>query len=204
MSRTLLIQFAKWPLLGHVKTRLAKKMGERAAYDTHVELTQAVLKNLTLSNVGTVELWFDQLSADNPESQMLTECCNQLSVPIAYQNGSDLGSRMYHALSYGLKAYDNVIIVGSDCPTVDKTYLEQAVQALDTSDLVLGPAEDGGYVLIGARKIEPAMLDDIIWGGGAVLRSTVERAEKYGLTYGLLEETWDVDEYEDYLRWRAI
>lgn len=204
MANTLLIQFAKWPQLGKVKTRLAKNMGERAAYDTHVELTQSVLNNLTSSGVAAVECWFDQRSTNNPESQMLTEYCHQLSVPVAYQNGSDLGSRMYHALSCGLQAYDSVIIVGSDCPTVDKSYLEQAIQALETNDLVLGPAEDGGYVLIGARKIEPGMLDNIAWGEGSVLSSTLEHAKKTGLTYALLEETWDVDEYEDYLRWRAI
>lgn len=204
MSRTLLIQFAKWPQLGKVKTRLAKKMGERAAYGAHIELTQAVLKNLTSSNAAAVECWFDQLSAENPESRMLTEYCHKLSVPIAFQNGHDLGLRMYHALCYGLKSFENVIIVGSDCPTVDKSYLEQAIQTLETNDLVLGPAEDGGYVLIGARKIEPGMLDNIAWGEGSVLSSTLERAEQFGLTYKLLEETWDVDEHEDYLRWKAI
>ncbi len=204
MSRTLLIQFAKWPLLGKVKTRLAKKMGERAAYDAHIELTLTVLKNLTSSNATTVELWFDHPSTENPASQMLTERCHELSVLVAYQKGHDLGSRMYHALSHGLKTFENVIIVGSDCPTVDGLYLERAIQALDTNDLVMGPAEDGGYVLIGARKIEPGMLDDIDWGEGTVLRSTIARAEKHDLTYELLEETWDVDEYEDYVRWRAV
>ena len=204
MANTLLIQFAKWPQLGKVKTRLAKKVGEQAAYEAHIELTLAVLKNLTSSDVAAVECWFDQLSTESPESQMLTECCHKLSVPIACQNGHDLGLRMYHALSCGLKSFENVIIVGSDCPTVDKSYLEQAIQVLETNDLVLGPAEDGGYVLIGARKIELGMLDNIAWGEGSVLSSTVERAEQCGLTYKLLEETWDVDEHEDYLRWKAI
>ncbi|UZE97546.1 TIGR04282 family arsenosugar biosynthesis glycosyltransferase [Alkalimarinus alittae] len=202
MTRTLLIQFAKWPQLGKVKTRLAKKMGDQAAYSAHIELTQTVLKNLTSSNVGSVALWFDQLLTENPEAKLLTENCQKLSVPIACQKGDDLGARMFHALSSGLKTYQKVIIVGSDCPTVDKAYLEQAVKVLDDSDLVLGPAEDGGYVLLGARKVAPMLLDNIAWGQGAVLRSTVERADGCRLTYQLLDTTWDVDEYEDYLRWK--
>lgn len=202
MTDTLLIQFAKWPQLGKVKTRLAKKMGEQAAYDAHVELTQSVLTNLTSSNVGSVELCFDQLLAENAEAKALIEHCHQRLVPITSQKGSDLGARMYHALSCGLKRYSKVIIVGSDCPTVDKAYLDQATQTLNSKDLVLGPAEDGGYVLIGARKTKPGLLDDIAWGEGTVLNSTIERAVNCGLTYQLLSVTWDVDEYDDYLRWK--
>lgn len=201
MTDTLLIQFAKWPQLGKVKTRLAKKMGDQAAYDVHIALTHAVLKNLTSSNIGSVELWFDQLLTESSEVQSLTDSCHKLSVPIVCQMGCDLGARMHHALSCGLKKYKNVIIVGSDCPTVGTVYLEQAVKLLDNNDLVLGPAEDGGYVLLGARKIEPTLLDGIAWGQSSVLQSTLAGAEHCGLTYGLLETTWDVDEYEDYLRW---
>lgn len=202
MTNTLLIQFAKWPQLSKVKTRLAKTIGDQAAYNAHIELTQTVLKNLTSSKAGAVELWFDQLLIENPETKLLAETCHKRSVPIAWQQGEDLGARMYHALASGLNTYKKVIIVGSDCPTVDKAYLEQAIKELDESDLVLGPAEDGGYVLLGARKLAPRLLDNIAWGQGSVLRSTIERADKLGLTYGLLETTWDVDEYEDYLRWK--
>ena len=202
MVNTLIIQFAKWPRLGQVKTRLAKKLGDQAAYDIHLELTHAVLDNLSSSKEGDVELWFDKLSKYTPDTQTLVEKCQSLSVAIDCQSGKDLGERMYHALSFALKDYQKVIIVGSDCPTVDKAYLGQAVKVLNDHDLVLGPAADGGYVLLGARKVAPTLLDSIAWGQGSVLRSTIEGADKLGLTYGLLESTWDVDEYEDYLRWK--
>lgn len=203
MTDTLIIQFAKWPQRGKVKTRLAKTVGDQAALDAHIELTQAVLKNLTSSHIGSVELWFDQLPTDPLETNSLAKTAHACSVPIAYQSGVDLGARMYHALSCGLKTYKKVIIVGSDCPTVDTAYLTDAVNTLDKTDLVLGPAEDGGYVLLGARTLAPTLLDNIAWGLGSVLQSTIERADKLGLSYGLLDITWDVDEYDDYVRWKG-
>ncbi|WP_250658631.1 TIGR04282 family arsenosugar biosynthesis glycosyltransferase [Alkalimarinus coralli] len=202
MTHTLLIQFAKWPRLGQVKTRLAKRLGEQAAYDAHIELTQTVMRNLTSSGVGSVELWFDQSRADNADSLVLKRRCQEMSIPVLFQKGENLGERMFHGLSRGLENFGSVIIVGSDCPTVNKAYLEKAAKALQTNDLVLGPAEDGGYVLIGARKVQPSLLDGIKWGEGDVLQSTINNAKRLGLSCQLLETTWDVDEYEDYLRWK--
>jgi len=201
MESTLIIQFAKWPQLGKVKTRLAKALGDQAAFDTHIELTLSVLNNLTTAKQGTVELWFDQLLA-NSDGQGLVDACNSQFVTVSTQHGNDLGERMYHALLSGLKSFDKVIIVGSDCPTVDKSYLVDAINALDSSSLVIGPAEDGGYVLLGASKVKPTLLDNIAWGCGEVLQSTVSNAEGLDLSCVLLDTTWDVDEYDDYLRWK--
>jgi len=201
MESTLIIQFAKWPQLGKVKTRLAKTLGDQAAFDAHIELTLSVLNNLTTAKQGTVELWFDQLLA-NSEGQGLVDACKSQFVSVSTQHGNDLGERMYHALLSGLKSFDKVIIVGSDCPTVDKSYLVDAINALDSSSLAIGPAEDGGYVLLGASKVKPTLLDNIAWGCGEVLQSTVSNAEGLDLSCVLLDTTWDVDEYDDYLRWK--
>ncbi len=203
MQNTLIIQFSKWPQLGKVKTRLAKTLGDQAAFDTHIELTLNVLSNLTSAQQGKVELCFDHL-LDDSAGMSLLDACKHKSVSVSAQCGNDLGERMFHALSTGLKTFEKVIIVGSDCPTVDKTYLVNAINALDSNNLVLGPAEDGGYVLIGANKLKPALLDNIKWGGGNVLRSTVSNAESLCLSYALLDTTWDVDEYDDYLRWQGV
>ena len=203
MQNTLIIQFSKWPQLGKVKTRLAKTLGDQAAFDTHIELTLNVLSNLTSAQQGEVELCFDSL-LDDIAGMGLLDVCKNKSVSVSIQCGNDLGERMFHALSTGLKTFDKVIIVGSDCPTVDKTYLSNAINALDSHNLVMGPAEDGGYVLLGANKLKPALLDNIEWGCGKVLRSTVSNAEDLGLSYALLDTTWDVDEYDDYLRWKGI
>ncbi len=199
----LIIQFAKWPTLGKVKTRLAKVVGDQSAFDIHIQLTLTVLNNLTSANVGSVELWFDQL-LDNTEGQCLVDACKNKSVSIFTQQGNDLGERMHQALAQGLESVDKVIIVGSDCPTVDKDYLMKAVNALNSNDLVLGPAEDGGYVLIGARKVLPMMLDGVVWGGGGVLKSTLSNSERLGLSCALLDTTFDVDEHDDYVRWQKL
>ena len=201
MENVLIIQFAKWPQLGKVKTRLAKDLGDQTALETHIELTLNVLNNLTSACLATVELWFDQLLEDS-EGQSLIDVCTRKSISISTQQGNDLGERMYHALFNQLNSFDKVIIVGSDCPTVDQAYLADAIKSLDSNDLVLGPAEDGGYVLLGASKVKPALLNNIAWGCGEVLKSTMSNAEGLGLSCALLDTTWDVDEYEDYLRWR--
>ncbi len=200
MDKLLIIQFAKWPRLGKVKTRLAQTIGNQAAFDVHVELTMNVLANLTSANLGTVELWFDQI-LNGEEGRQLMALCDKTQVTVSTQCGVDLGERMYQALSKGLRNHDKVIIVGSDCPTVDEIYLMSAVSALDSSDLVLGPAEDGGYVLIGARKIHSELFAGIEWGTSSVLEATSENAKKNRLSVKHLALTWDVDEYEDYLRW---
>ena len=203
MENVLITQFAKWPQLGKVKTRLAKDLGDQAALDTHIELTLNVLNNLTSARLATVKLWFDQL-LESREGQSLVDACTRKSISTSTQQGNDLGERMYHALSSQLNSFEKVIIVGSDCPTVDKAYLAGAIKSLDSNDLVLGPAEDGGYVLLGASKVKPALLDNIAWGCGEVLKSTMSNAEGLGLSCALLGTTWDVDEYEDYLRWKNV
>ncbi len=116
------------------------------------------------------------------------------------QEGSTLGQRMYRALSLSLQDYDRALVVGSDCPSVDPDYARNAVALLKDYDVVLGPSDDGGYVLIGAARVAEGMLDDIAWGTSEVLAQTCERLKASGLSYCLLEPRWDVDEPEDWAR----
>jgi hypothetical protein len=85
---------------------------------------------------------------------------------------------------------------------VDAAYVLQAAEKLIHVDVVLGPSEDGGFVLIGARKVVPGMLDGIQWGSEHVLRQTCEKLKRAGLSVGLLPMRWDVDEAEDWQRFR--
>jgi len=116
------------------------------------------------------------------------------------QQGSSLGERMEAALGQSLCEYDRALVVGSDCPSVDPDYARYAVACLADHDVVLGPSDDGGYVLIGASRVVEGMLDDIEWGTPEVLRQTCERLDKAGLSYFLLEPRWDVDEPADWAR----
>jgi len=201
----LLIQFGKWPILGEVKTRLARTLGDQQAFLIHLSLSESVMQNLQSFSSGDYEFWFDRLydkkSLHYTACLPLMEKLQMMDSRICQQKGKDLGDRMYFAINQSLTEYSKVIIVGSDCPTVDSRYLTQAVDALNDHDLVLGPSNDGGYVLIGARRISPKLFENTRWGTRSVLRAMVNRAEEMKFSVQLLDETWDVDDEADYKRW---
>lgn len=111
---------------------------------------------------------------------------------------------MYRAILGGLARHDRVILVGSDCPWIDRAYLQSALAALETAPLVLGPALDGGYVLIGARQIRPELFSRISWGTEVVLAQTRMRLEELGWRWRELPALRDVDRPEDLHAWRAL
>ncbi|WP_166269389.1 TIGR04282 family arsenosugar biosynthesis glycosyltransferase [Marinobacter caseinilyticus] len=197
---TVLIQFAKWPEAGRVKTRLIPALGVQGALDAHCRLTLTVLGHL-LASGRAVEFWWDRALAQPPASaRPVVSEVRAASLVENVQMGADLGARMHQALAQSLQTRDKVLIIGSDCPSVDAPYIEAALAALDHSDAVIGPSEDGGYVLLGARRVAEGMLVDIEWGSARVLGQTCERMTACGLTYQLLEPRWDVDEAEDWER----
>lgn len=200
----LLMQFAKWPEAGRVKTRLIPALGVAGALDAHLTLTLAVLDNLCGSGL-TVQFWWDRAVDSVPaDAQGVVRTIEQRGLGQKIQQGTNLGDRMLDALGTGLEAHALALIVGSDCPSVEPAYVHQAVASLQEYDVVLGPSDDGGYVLIGARRVVPHMLDGIEWGTEAVLEQTCQRLKKLGLSVGLLEPRWDVDEPEDWARFQLI
>ncbi len=196
-----LIQFAKRPISGLVKTRLIPALGEQQAAMVHRQLMELTLKLLCDTKPGQVQLWWD-LAWD--DSEFISGLKLRQTLITAVQSGGDLGNRMYQALRAQLEHAGKVILVGSDCPVLSADYLEAALSQLDSHDIVLGPAEDGGFVLIGARRLAEGCLTGIVWGVGSVLEETKAKAESFGLSVGLLEPLWDVDVLEDYQRWLAI
>lgn len=196
----LVMQFAKWPEAGRVKTRLMPELGEPGALAAHITLTLAVLDQLSCSDCEVRFFWDRELS-NAPEAALpIISRIEALGIRQGFQRGDVLGRRMEAALTEGLAAYSKAIIVGSDCPSVDAGYIHQAVQALDDADVVLGPSDDGGYVLIGARACVTGMLESINWGTDRALAETVARLDLFGLTRVQLPPRWDVDEPEDWRR----
>lgn len=196
----LLVQFAKWPQAGRVKTRLIPALGEAGALAAHVRLTGRVLDNLSRSGLP-VQFWWDRKIDVPPQAALpILDQLEAAGIEQRFQAGEDLGERMWQCLSVGLEHYAKVIIVGSDCPSVDPAYLADAVQALEHHDVVLGPSDDGGYVLIGARMVCRGMLEGIAWGTDQVLLQTVERLGDRGVSQTQLEPRWDVDEPGDWQR----
>ncbi|TBW56658.1 glycosyltransferase [Marinobacter halodurans] len=199
----MLIQFAKWPEYGRVKTRLAAVIGADQALEAHLLLTRAVLDNLVASGYP-LAFWWDrpQPPSVSHAHELLERLCT-LGVPQFSQEGVDLGARMAHALSSGLAQAPKALIVGSDCPSVDSGYIQQAYAALDKVDVVLGPSDDGGFVLIGARRDLGDTLTGIEWGTASVLGQTLAALSDAGFSVRQLANRWDVDDVTDWQRFLA-
>ncbi len=116
------------------------------------------------------------------------------------QRGADLGERMANAAARILARDGACLIVGVDCPGIDAAYVSNAARVLRTTDLVLAPAEDGGYGLIGLRQPAPELFHGVAWGRQTVLKETLDRASLLGLEAQILDTVWDVDDAADWAR----
>lgn len=199
----LVMQFAKWPEAGRVKTRLMPELGAEGAMNAHVRLSLEVLENLVASGFDVRFLWDRPMDIAPAAASPIIERLEHHGVGQSWQQGDVLGERMTLALEAGLQEVGKAMIVGSDCPSVDAEYVRLAVATLDEVDVVLGPSDDGGYVMIGAREIAADMLAGVAWGTEYALEQTCDRLRQAGLTFALLPEKWDVDEPEDWRRFIA-
>jgi hypothetical protein len=198
-GRSLLLQFAREPVEGTVKTRMMPYLSASDACDLHSQLVQWTTDSLVEVGLGPVEL----LVAGAVDHPLFLRCRNRGVAAIGSQRGADLGERMYHALADGLLRYPRVILVGSDCPGIDRAYLSKALSALDSTEVVLGPALDGGYVLVAARRLYKEMFEGIAWGGDTVMASTRERLQGLGASWTELPPLPDIDRPEDLPVWEA-
>ena len=194
-SRQTLIQiFCKAPVLGKVKTRLSQKIGASRALDLYTQMFERLMTEV-MRGTRQTELW---ISPDKDHGFF-----ERYAVPRFQQLGADLGARMSTALHDGLTRYESVILVGTDLPLINKSYIELAVSSLRYNEVVLGPAEDGGYGLVGVKAETPDMFTDINWGTEKVLSQTCDRLNRCGLGYSLLPLIWDVDRPADLYRYNA-
>ena len=195
----LLIQFARSPVRGGVKTRLVPALGEQGACDLHIALVRHTCRQLLDAALGPVEIWV----SGNDQHPLFADCLALGASQLREQRGGDLGERMFRALQDGLRRFRRVLLVGSDCPGLDSSYLESAADALDHVPVVFGPALDGGYVLVGAREVDMDLFTDIAWGESSVLASTLQRAHALGCAVATLEARPDIDRPEDLQHWQG-
>ncbi|MCK5664536.1 MAG: TIGR04282 family arsenosugar biosynthesis glycosyltransferase [Thiotrichaceae bacterium] len=192
-SDTLIIIFAREPVSGNVKTRLIPALGKEGATSLYKRLLDFSIKNVISSDLSMVNLCITPDSAKAYFYQMDCSASFELSV----QTGNDLGVRMYNALAQALKHYSKAILIGTDCPFLSSDDLQQAINALNTNDMVFSPAEDGGYVLVGAKQVSPEVFEDIDWGSDKVMTQTRKSLLKHNVSWQELSVQNDIDVKDD-------
>ena len=189
--------FAKAPIAGEVKTRLIPALGEDGAAALHRALVMHAIETAVGAGIGPVELWCAP-DAGHPFFAACSRCCG---VTLAAQGEGDLGARMQLAFEKMLGEGGRALLVGSDVPAMTPEYLRAADAALAQGhDAVLGPAEDGGYVLIGLSRVDAGLFENIRWSAPDVLAVTRSRIARLGWRYLELPALWDVDRPEDLRR----
>lgn len=185
--------FAKAPVAGEVKTRLIPALGAKGAAALQRQLLHRTLQ-MTISSSIQTELW----CAPAKNHPAFDEYHERYNLAWENQRGSDLGERMSHAFSETLRSVDAAVLIGSDCPELRKNYLHSAFEKLDQGDdVVLGPARDGGYVLIGLKQSLPALFKNILWGSEQVLSDTREKIRALKLSWSELPTLHDLDRPSD-------
>lgn len=186
-----LLIFVKNPVPGTVKTRIARTVGNDRAIEVYRHLlayTQQITRDL---NWKRVVYYGDFINT--------TDGWNGYEKKV--QIGTDLGERMLNAFTQQFAAgATRVVIIGSDCLAIRPEHMRQAFRALDTTDVVIGPATDGGYYLFGMNQLHPFIFQDKPWSQSELLTQTLQELNQNNLTHTLLEELTDIDEWDDYVR----
>ncbi len=192
MKKEVVLVFQKNEVLGKVKTRLAASVGEKQALEIYLQLidkTYLALRDISVS----ITTYFAEFIPDNP----IQSAENKL-----VQVGQDLGERMKNAFAENFESgMEKVVLIGTDCPSLEGKHIIQAFEALDQSDLVLGPAKDGGYYLIGMKCRANFLFEGITWSSELVLSQTLALAAAQGLQTSLLPVLEDIDTLEDWERY---
>jgi uncharacterized protein len=187
---------AKAPVAGSVKTRLIPALGADGAAALHARLIERTVATACAAAVGPVTLWVTPAA---PHA-CFAALASVFPIALAAQPEGDLGARM---LAPCQTAAGPAIVIGTDCPALTPSHLREAADMLRAgSDVVIIPAEDGGYVLIGSRRPQPRLFDAMTWSTDQVMAQTRQRLAQAGLTWRELPPLWDVDRPEDLARLR--
>jgi glycosyltransferase A (GT-A) superfamily protein (DUF2064 family) len=213
----ILILFTKEPVAGDVKTRLIPAIGKKGAYRLYTKLVNLMLKHFANTTYANFTIYTNT----NKYSALKNFCSYFSNYPnVKMQHGNNLGDKMYHALAQELhtlktavetkfnekntnksnnqhKNVAKVILFGADCPFLTDKIMNQVLNGLEKNDLVFVPSTDGGYMVIGARKVCPEIFQNINWSTPQVMLQTCQNLDKLGFSYQLLEPLADIDKPED-------
>jgi rSAM/selenodomain-associated transferase 1 len=185
-----LIIIAKYPANGSVKTRLKSHMPDKKILELYTHLLETTIRKLrSIDGVDTFIAFAPQESSSFFSRYKL----ELLSLP-----EGDLGARMFSAFeTIFKKGYENAVLVGADIPALDSNNILDALRSLSSHDLVFGPAEDGGYYLIGMNKFIKEVFENIPWSSSQTLKISLQQADRYGFSTGIIETLSDIDTIDD-------
>ncbi|MCA0132533.1 TIGR04282 family arsenosugar biosynthesis glycosyltransferase [Winogradskyella alexanderae] len=187
MTEALVIVFVKNKKIGTVKTRLAKTIGHIGAFEVYSELLK-ITEKVTRELAHDKHIYFSNSTEDSQWSNTFK----------TIQVGDNLGEKMYNAFNDGFNlGYKRIVLIGSDLPTISTSIIENAIHALESNDTVFGPAEDGGYYLIGLNRPIKSIFENKPWSKTNLLATTLNELKESGLSFHLLKTLNDIDTYED-------
>jgi rSAM/selenodomain-associated transferase 1/rSAM/selenodomain-associated transferase 2 len=191
------ILFVKYPVEKKVKTRLAKRIGNKKAVNIYSLLAENVVKNIQrLKNTYNYIFYSEESEKEKIKNWI------KGGYFYAPQKGNGLGEKMSNAfkLVFGHGA-TKVLIVGTDIPDVSTDVIEEAIRVLDQYDVVIGPSPDGGYYLLGMKKFTPELFENITYSTNTVFEDTIEKMKTKNLSYTTLETLEDIDTESELMNW---
>ncbi len=193
---------AKAPVPGMTKTRLIPALGASGAARAQRQFMGQTLHAAQQAKLGSITLW----CAPNPQHRRFRALQKHLDITCLAQPQGDLGERMKHCAEQHFAQANAapLLIIGTDCPVLSPGRLQNAARSLLDHDACLIPAEDGGYVLLGLKKMNRQVFSNIEWSTPRVLEQTLARLRESGASVAILPTLWDIDEPHDWQRWQAM
>ena len=189
---TLMI-FTKAPIPGLVKTRLQPPLSAAQAAQLQGLLIRHCLQNLQGLTGVRLELWVNP----NVDHAFFRQLAAEFPLSLHQQSAGDLGQRMANAFTHHLIQPEKILVIGTDCPQINLAYVQQAFDLLEQNDAVIGPALDGGYVLLGLKRFHPLIFENIHWSTPQVLAQTRQGLIQAGFSWQELTPLTDIDRPED-------
>lgn len=189
-TKKTLILFTKAAQICRVKTRMWPNLSHRESLYLHKALTANAINKFNLNPHFKLIVYTTQTETN--------QYYHSRKLIIKKQHGLDLGARMHHAISQELINSQSIVLIGSDCLELDVSYINNAFMQLSTvNDVVFGPTKDGGYALIGMKKNNQYLFDNISWGTSSVFTQSLEAANNYRCNVKSLNEISDIDTIDD-------
>ena len=193
MRRTRIVIFAKAPVPGNVKTRLVPALGEIGAARLAHQMLLATIEEAENAHLSIPEL----CTTPHPYDPDWKPFLPKAEIRYTDQGEGDLGERLARAAKRMILVGENILLIGTDCPALDRHRLRAAAEALLTHDAVIHPTLDGGYALLGLRRFDPSLFAGIGWSGPDVAADTIARIEALGWSLHVGDTLRDIDEPED-------